>query len=118
MYLKNSGPPSLPRGPIPELPPKDTCTGKVDHKNVIGELPLQLLPLNRRIDDLDDDDYSYTTSGALYSQQKKKDIDFEDVHVFMDAHQFVPCKDTHSLMISRFFFSPQGIYKALIVCLF
>ena len=59
------------------------------------------------MDDLDDEDYVYTTGATNYSQALKKEVNFEDV--FMDAEQSVPYKDSnHSPMINRCFFSPQG----------
>ena len=105
-FYDDINPPTLPDTPIPKLPSKPPPE-RIYNKEVITNLPLQHVPSNRRMDDLDDEDYMYTTSGTIYSQALKKDVNFEDV--FMDAEQYAPNKDSnHSTMISRFFICPQG----------
>nr|XP_022314940.1 uncharacterized protein LOC111119241 isoform X2 [Crassostrea virginica] len=106
IYYDVINPPNLPDTPIPKLPRTKPTPERIYNKEVIVDLPLQHVPSKRRMDDLDDKDYIYTTGGTINSQPLKKDVNFEDV--FMDAEKYVPCKDSnHSLMISRFFFSPQ-----------
>lgn len=98
----------MPDTPIPKLPERKSTPERI-YKDVIVDLPLQHVPSNRRMDDLDDEDYVYTTGGTIYSQPLKKEVNFEDV--FMDAEQYVPYKDSnHSPKINRLFFSPHGNY--------
>lgn len=58
--------------------------------------------------DLDDDEYGYTTGGAICNRLKKDDSSLEVT--FMDALEFYPYKkENQNPMISRFFSSPQGM---------
>ena len=109
IFYDDINPPNLPDTPIPKLPQRKPTPERIYNKEVIVDLPLQHVPSNRRMDDLDDDDYMYTTGATNYSQVLKKEVNFEDV--FMDAEQYVPYKDSnHSPMINRCFFSPQGYH--------
>lgn len=106
-------PPVLPKTPIPKQPLKNATTRKIFSKDAIGELPLQHVYFNRRMKDLDDDEYGYTTGGAIYNKQKKKKVSLEET--FLDAQEFVPYrKESHNPMISRFFFSPKGAFTILV----
>ncbi|XP_062603771.1 uncharacterized protein LOC134265562, partial [Saccostrea cucullata] len=97
--------PLLPDTPIPKLPRKSTTTGKIFNKDTIVDLPLQHVSSNRRMEDLDDEEYGYT-SGYAVQRVKKKDTNWEEA--FLDAQAFTAYqKDSNSPMISKFFFSPQ-----------
>ncbi|XP_048760860.2 uncharacterized protein LOC125670011 isoform X2 [Ostrea edulis] len=99
----------IPRRPIPEPPTKNE--GKLITKHAIVNLPLQHVSSNRRIEDLDDDEYGYEASSVI-SRLKKKDTTWEEA--FVDAHEFLPYqKDSHSFMISKFFFFPRENYEKL-----
>ncbi|XP_048759383.2 uncharacterized protein LOC125668981 [Ostrea edulis] len=77
----------------------------------MADLPLQRVASNRRMEDLNDDEYGYTTGSGIY-KYKKKDTTWEEA--FVDAHEFLPYKkDSHSSMISKFFFSPRENYETL-----
>lgn len=59
------------------------------------------------MENLDEDEYGYTT-GITIHNKLKNDLCLEDT--FMDALEFFPYKkENHNPMISRFFFSPQGM---------
>ncbi|XP_048764539.2 uncharacterized protein LOC125672347 isoform X2 [Ostrea edulis] len=101
--------PLLPDTPIPKSLLKNA--GKIFSKDAIVDLPLQHVASNRRMEDLDDDEYGYTTGSDIY-KLKKKDTTWEEA--FVDAHEFLPYKkDSHSSMLSKFFFSPRENYETL-----
>jgi hypothetical protein len=92
----------LPHQPNPELPTKNK--GQFVTKDAFVNLPLQHVPSNRRIDDLDEDEYGYEASSVIF--RLKKDTKWEDA--FVDVHEFLPYqKDCQTFMISKFFF-PEG----------
>lgn len=65
------------------------------------------------MEDLDDDEYGYTTESTIFNKLEKEDINLEDT--FMDSHEFCPHKrETHSPMVSRGFFSPSGIFSRFV----
>ncbi|XP_056018429.1 uncharacterized protein LOC130054076 [Ostrea edulis] len=98
-----------PDTPIPKPMPKNA--GKIFSKDAIGDLPFQRMTRNRRMEDLDDEEYGYTTGDDIY-ELKKKDTTCEEA--FVDAHEFLPYKiDSHNSMISKFFFSPRENYETL-----
>lgn len=69
------------------------------------------------MEDLDDDEYGYTTESAIFSKIEKEDINLEDT--FMDAQEFCPYKkESQSPMISRGFFSPPGIVSLFVFVIF
>ncbi|XP_062579234.1 uncharacterized protein LOC134241172 [Saccostrea cucullata] len=97
--------PLLPCTPIPKHPRKSRTTGKIFNKDSIVDLPLQHVSCNRRMEDLDDEEYGYA-SGYPVQRVKKKDTNWEDT--FLDAQKFTAYqKDSNSPMISKFFFSSQ-----------
>uniref|UniRef100_K1RC80 Tyrosine-protein kinase transforming protein Fps n=1 Tax=Magallana gigas TaxID=29159 RepID=K1RC80_MAGGI len=97
--------PSLPTTPIPKRIQKKLATGKTLRNHAIDDLPLQHVSSNRRMEDLDDEEYGYTTN-AIIKKRKEKEICLEDT--FMDAGNLDPYKeDSHNPMINRFFFGER-----------
>ncbi|XP_061187066.1 uncharacterized protein LOC133195224 [Saccostrea echinata] len=97
--------------PLPNPTEKNAAEGKIFSKDAILDLPLQRVPSNRRIEDLDEKEYGYTSFGKVH-RQKKKDTNWEDA--FFDALEFLPYqKLNHSPALSKFFFEPQEKYKVL-----
>ncbi|XP_062602673.1 uncharacterized protein LOC134264396 [Saccostrea cucullata] len=98
--------PFLPDTPVPTPPVNNISTGRILSKEAIVDLPLQHVSSNRRMEDLDDEDFGYATSDIIYTI-KRKDADLEEA--FLDSKTFSTYKtDGHNPTISRFFFSPQG----------
>lgn len=103
-------PPVLPRTPIPKQPIKNATTRKIFSRDAIGDLPLQHVSSNRRMEDLDDDEYGYTTGGAICNKLKKKKMGLEEA--FVNAQEFVQYrKESHNPMISRFFLHPKSTFS-------
>lgn len=62
--------------------------------------------------DLDDDEYGYTTRGAMCNKPKKDDLSLE--FTFVDALEFYPYKhENPNSMINRVFSSPQGMFSLM-----
>lgn len=104
--------PLLPTSPIPKQPINYSSTRRIFSKDVIGDLPLQHVSSNRRIEDLDDDEYGYSTFGEVRCKPKMKDNRLEDT--FIDAIKFDLYKENgHNPVISTFSMSPKGTFDSM-----
>ncbi|XP_065921941.1 uncharacterized protein [Magallana gigas] len=105
--------PDIPETVIPTEHPIYVATRAVFSKDSINDLPIQHAYSSRRMENLDEDEYGYTT-GVTIHNKLKNDLCLEDT--FMDALEFFPYKkENHNPMISRSFFSPQGNYGGMSV---
>lgn len=103
--------PSLPTPPIPKRTQKKLATGKTLKNHAIDDFPLQHVSSNRRMEDLDDEEYGYTTN-VIIKKQKEKEICLEDT--FMDAGNLDPYKEeSHNPMINRFFFGERLSFEEI-----
>lgn len=64
------------------------------------------------MEDLDDDDYGYSTFGEVSCKPKMKDNRLEDT--FIDAIKFDPYKEnSHNPMINTFLLSQKGTFDSM-----
>lgn len=107
--------PPLPTTPIPNRHQSKTEQMRTRNNTASAEdLPLQR-SVNKRMEDLAEDDYGYTTSKTVCRPREDEDICVEEM--FMDARRCAPYYQDLicNVMINKRFFSPKGIYVCLLV---
>lgn len=106
--------PSLPATPIPNKPQNKTNQRKLSNNYArFKDLPLQR-SVKKRIEDLGEDDYGYTTSKDVCRQREDKERSAEEM--FMYARRCTPYYQdlSCSVMINKCFFSPKGMYVCML----
>ncbi|XP_078318841.1 uncharacterized protein LOC111119242 [Crassostrea virginica] len=107
--------PSLPTTPIPNRHQSKTEQMRTRNNTASAEdLPFQR-SVNKRMEDLAEDDYGYTMSKTVCRLREDEDRCVEEM--FMDARRCAPYyKDLScNVMINKRFFSPKGRYEGLTI---
>lgn len=99
----------LRRNPSNKLTQQRASIRRNYSKEALVDLPLQHVSSTKRMEDLDEEEYGYSTTDNVYKAIKKKEMNFKDV--FVDAQKFVTYQENdYSPMVNQYFFSPTGVY--------